>query len=324
MINVLIHLVRANVVGCCAAILACGCSEAPPTPSTQAASSPAIVVVDRLARTVRFESPPERIISLSPAATELVFAIGGGEQLVGATEHCNYPAAALLLPRVGAGTLESMSREMIVGLEPDLVLCKWDYHQPLIETLEKLEIPVLALGADRLSELYDEAELLGRVCGRETESRAMVANMRSEIKSLTDRVAGVHVGDRPSVFYEVWDEPLMTAGPGSFIGELLELAGLRNIFDDTTARYPKISEEVVVARNPDLILAPSTHAAAVSLEKLGRRQGWSEITAIRDGRAHLVDGDCVSRCGPRLVTALREMIDAASKTAVDSPRESRP
>jgi iron complex transport system substrate-binding protein len=295
-------------------LLVGGCSPSSTPTSAPADASRGITVMDRLDREVRFAEPPKRIVSLSPAATELVFAIGAGEQLVGATKHCNYPPAAQSLPRVGAGTLESMSRETILSLKPDLVICKWDYHQPLMDTLERLKIPTLALGADRLEELYDEAELLGKVCGHEAESRAMVETMQSEIASLSQRVPETAPLDRPTVFYEVWDDPLMTAAPGSFIGELLELAGLRNIFDDATTRYPKVSAEVVVARNPDIILAPSTHAAAVSMEQLSQRPGWTDITAIREGRAHLVDGDCVSRCGPRLVIAFREMIDAVYGT----------
>jgi len=113
---------------------------------------------------------------------------------------------------------------------------------------------------------------------------------------------------RRTVFYEVWDEPLMTAGPGSFIDEVLRLAGMKNIFNDAVSSYPSVSDEVVVSRNPDVILSPSTHASQVNVEKLLKRQGWSEVEAMKEKQVFVIDGDQISRCGPRLLDALEEMI----------------
>ena len=113
-----------------------------------------ILAVDRLKREVPFHAVPQRIISLTPATTELMFAIGAGSQLVGVTKNCNYPPEAETLTRVGGGTLESLSRETIVSLHADLVLCKWDNHQPLMETLEQFKIPTLAIGPESLDECF--------------------------------------------------------------------------------------------------------------------------------------------------------------------------
>ncbi len=297
-------------------VLALGCLRSEPLSVAQPASPSAeeikleMLAFDRLKRTVRFTEAPKRIVSLSPSTTELLYAIGAGEQLVGATEHCNYPAAATKLKRVGGGTLQGISRETILSLNPDLILCKWDSHQPLIEPFERFKVPIMAIGADTLAELYEEAELLGQVTGHAAEASQLIDRMKRRVVALTSWVDSVPMDQRRRAFYEVWDEPLMTAGPKSFIGEMLEMGGMKNIFADTTVRYPRISDEVVLARDPEVILAPSTHRAKVSMEILAKRQGWDRITAVRDRQVFLIDGDQVSRCGPRMLDALEEMIRA--------------
>jgi iron complex transport system substrate-binding protein len=284
------------------------------------------LAVDRLKREVRFLAIPQRIVSLTPATTELIFAIGAGSQLVGATKNCNYPPGAEKLTRVGGGTLESLSRETIVALHPDLVLCKWDNHGPLMETLDQFNIPTLAIGPETLDELFAEATMLGAVTGHVAESEQLVATMKERLQSLTSLVEKIPESRRSKVFYEVWDDPLMTAGPSSFIGEVLRLAGMENIFFDATTNYPKVSDEVVVARNPDVILSPSTHASRVSIEKLLQRRGWGDVAAIRNKRVYIIDGDHVSRCGPRLLDALEEMIRVVYPDQAAAPisKESSP
>jgi len=269
------------------------------------------IAVDRLKREVRFDATPKRIVSLMPAATELMFAIGAGPQLVGGTKNCNYPHEADALERVGGGTMESISREKIISLKPDLVLCKWDHHQPLMETLAKFNIPALAIGPETLNELFAEATMLGDVTGHAAEAERLIVQMRLRLEGINRRVRLVPPSKRRKVFYEVWDDPLMTAGPGSFIGEALRLAGMQNIFEDATGNYPKVSDEVVVARNPDVIFSPSTHASRVSLEKMLQRQGWGAVSAIKQKQVFIVDGDHISRCGPRLLDAIEEMIGLA-------------
>ncbi len=267
-----------------------------------------VVAIDRLHREVRFSSIPQRIVSLTPATTELMFAIGAGSQLVGVTESCNYPPEATKLARVGRGTLESLSRETIVSLQPDLVLCKWDNHQPLMTMLDEFKIPSLAIGPETLDEFFAEAIILGQVTGRVDETEKLVSHMKQRLESLTSQVKLIPESKRRRVFYEVWDEPLMTAGPGSFIEEVLRLAGMNNIFSDAQSNYPNVSDEVVVSRNPDVILSPSTHASQVSVEKLLQRQGWGEVKAIQEKQVFVINGDQISRCGPRLLDALEEII----------------
>lgn len=270
-----------------------------------------MTVTDRLDRVVHIEQPAKRIVSLSPAMTELLFALDLGDSMVGATKHCNFPPAALEVPRVGGGTLESVSLEAIIDSKPDLVLCKWDSHQSLVDSLERLNVPALAIGAQSLDELFEQAKWVGLMTGREKEADAMVAEMSSRRDELTAIVSQARPEPPLKVFYEVWDDPLMTAGPHSFIDELLSLAGLENIVKDTEVSYPRVSSEIVLQADPDLILAPTTHFETVSIDEIRSRPGWKSISAVKGQRIYLISGDEVSRCGPRVLDALTEIIQAA-------------
>jgi iron complex transport system substrate-binding protein len=279
-----------------------------PAANPPAEDSSKIRLVDRLDREVRFSKIPTRIVSLSPSTTELLFALGLGSSVVGRTEHCNYPLEALDIAKVGSGTLEGISREAIVSLQPDLVLCKWDSHQPLIETFEKLAIPIVAFGPENIQDMFKEARLIGSITGHQTQAEQLVDRMSARLERLKAVVSKISVQDRKRVFYQVWDAPLMTAGPTSFIGELLTTAGFNNVFSDMTNRYTRVSSEVLVERDPQIIFAPTTHSTEVKLESFATRSGWENVTAVREGKIYIINGDQVSRCGPRLLDAMEQMI----------------
>lgn len=279
-----------------------------PVAKLPAADSSEIRLVDRLDREVRFTKIPSRIVSLSPSTTELLFALGLGSSIVGRTEHCNYPPEALEIAKVGSGTLEGISREAIVNLQPDLVLCKWDSHQPLIETFEKLGIPIVGFGPENIQEMFKEARLIGSITGHQTQAEQLVDRMSARLERLKTAVSTIDAKDRKRVFYQVWDAPLMTAGPTSFIGELMTTAGFNNVFSDFTNRYTRVSSEVLVERDPQIIFAPTTHSTEVKLESFANRPGWENVTAVREGKIFIINGDQISRCGPRLLDAMEQMI----------------
>ncbi|QDS91114.1 Vitamin B12-binding protein precursor [Rosistilla ulvae] len=290
---------------------AAGCRQETSNTHETSPSASFQTITDRLDREVPVQQPAQRIISLSPATTELLFALGLGDSVVGATKHCNFPPAALEIPRVGGGTLESISAEVIVAAQPDLVLCKWDYHQPLIESLDRLQVRSMAIGAKNLQELFEEARWIGKLTDRTAEAEALVSRMQNQQQHLLNVVSRVKHDPPIRVFYEVWDDPLMTAGPDSFIDELLTMAGLQNIVSDTAVRYPRISSETVLQGDPQLILAPTTHFETVDLAEIRSRPGWDLITAVTNQRIYLISGDEISRCGPRVLDALAEIIVAA-------------
>lgn len=288
-------------------LLGCDSTESVTSPTNRRRST----IADRLDRLVGVDEPAKRIVSLSPATTELLFALDLGPFIVGATSNCNYPEEALQIPRMGGGTLESLSVEAILAAEPDLVLAKWDSHQPLIESLDRMQVRALAIGAQSLSELFEEARWLGKITGHRDQAERFISMMKARRERLVELVDQHRSQPKMKVFYEVWDEPLMSAGPDSFIDELLTLAGLHNIVSGTSIRYPRISAETVLSGDPDLILAPTTHFKDVDIDSIRARRGWSDIKAVRNGRVHLISGDPVSRCGPRLLDALAEIIVAA-------------
>ena len=293
-----------------------GCSPAKPqikktdSDSLSSEESHEVKITDRLGRTITLTRPPVRIVSLSPSATEMIFALGAGDRLVGTTQYCNYPSEALSIARVSSGTIEGVNRESILNLKPDVIFFKADHHQSLIETFEKFAIPMVGVGAESLEEMFNEALEIGVFLGTETAADQLVTQMRSELEKQANRVSGISFEERKRVFYEVWDQPLMTAGPQSFIGELINIARGKNIFDDATQGYPQISAELVVDRDPQVIIRPSSGAHAEDVKKVLNRKGWEGVTAIRDKRVHIIDGDQISRCGPRLLKVLPSLIDA--------------
>lgn len=281
----------------------------PPTPSPEPSSSLfPWTLSDGMGREITLEHAPTRIVSLAPSNSELLFAVGAADKVVGVTKYCSYPPEACAGKEViGGFSAKSISVETILSLEPDLVLAAGKIHQPIIDVLEQQNIPVVALTARTFDDVYANIELVGRLTEHETEAEKIIAGMQAQVEEVTGKVATIPAEQRLKVFWEVWDEPLMTTGPGTFIGQIIELAGGINIFADLTEDYPKISVEEVVQRNPDIILGPDKHGNKLTIEQLAARPGWAEITAVKEGRIYLIDGDIVSRAGPRLTQGLQAM-----------------
>lgn len=184
-----------------------------------------LTLTDALDRKVTFDTPPTRVISVAPKNTELVYALGLGSRLVGTTTFCNYPAAALDLPKIGGVTSQTIDQEKIVALNPDLILCSNSMHESLMSTWEELQIPVLVLGAESLEEMYHEMKMLARLLNRPESASKVISSLQNRVKNVTEKVSNIPADQRPKLFYQVWDEPLMGAGPSSFIGEILDLTG---------------------------------------------------------------------------------------------------
>ena len=270
-------------------------------------SSFPMTVIDALGRKVTIPRVPRRIVSLAPSHTELLFAIGAGDQVVAVTSFCNYPPEAQKRRRIGGFSSESQSLEEIIALEPDLVVAAGEWQWPVIHELERLGISIVSLEAESLADLYCELGLLGRLTGHENDAARLTQAMQRRVERIKTRAQAIPPEQRVTVFYHVWSEPLLTAGPGSFIAELIALCGGLNIVADATQKYPQISQEVLLARDPEVILAPSSGAEPMTIEELRSRPGWNKLRAVRNNRIYLIDGDLISRCGPRLVDALEIM-----------------
>lgn len=289
------------------ALAACGTAPIAQPPAAPAAG---INITDALGRQVSLDGPPARIVSLAPSITEILFAVGAGPQVVGVTSFCNFPPEADELPEVGGFSTKSISIEAIVGLEPDLVVAGATNQQPIVEQLEQLGLPVVVLTPTSLEEVYANIVQVGYLTGHATQGSAVVDAMRARIEAVTTRVAAIPAEERPTVYWEVYDDPLTTVGPATFTGQLIELAGATNSFADASEDYPQVSAEAVFARDPQVMLGPDSQGPKLTPEVVARRPGWADVRAVRDGRIYLLDGDIVSRPGPRLADALEAMAAA--------------
>lgn len=302
------------------ALTACGPGAAPassPVPATDTPVPPTatpglfpLTLTDDLGRQVTLPDLPGRIISLAPSNTEILFAVGAGDQVVGVTTYCNYPPEAQNREQIGGFSAKTISVEKIVALEPDLVFAAGEIHGPVIEALEPMDIPVIALDPHTVEDVYDRIELVGRLAGHEETAAGVVAEMKEHVTAVTERVAAVREEERLTVYWEVFDEPRMTTGPSTFIGQLIELAGGVNIFANLVEDYPQINDEEVIERNPAVIMGADTMGDKLTTSVVAQRPGWDQVDAVQNGRIYLFDGDMVSRSSPRLAQVLEEMARA--------------
>lgn len=260
-----------------------------------------IIVMDELEREVKVRLPVRTIVSIAPSNTEILFALGLGDRVVGVTEACDYPPEAGSKPKVGH---VEMNMEKIVGISPDLVVAVGSMQLPAIETLSGLGIPVVALDPKTLRGVLDSIVLMGRITGTEDKASLLVERLNDEIQGIQLQAAeAVMKEGRPRVFVEIWDDPLMTAGPGTFIDELIRMAGGENVSGDAGMEWPEFSVEAVVQRDPDVIVTVWTDR-----EDVLRRPAWNGLSACRTGRVYKMNPDILTRPGPRLVEGLRDLL----------------
>ncbi|MDR1011526.1 MAG: helical backbone metal receptor [Opitutaceae bacterium] len=291
--------------------IATGCTAAHCIAAARDGAFP-LTFTDGLGRAVTLKARPQRIISLTPSNTEMLFAVGNGANVAGDTRFCDYPDAAKTLPKIGGFAARTISIEAIIALKPDLVVAGDKSQETVIEALERLGIPVIASAVTDYESLYAALELHGKIAGRETGAAAVIREIRRRVEAVRARAAEIPKEKRLRVYWETFDEPLMSAGPRSFVGQQIALAGGMNIFADARETYPHVSAEAVIARDPQIILAPGFMGARpiLSLERLLRRPGWQNITAVRERRMVVLPDNLVSRAGPRLVEGLELMAAA--------------
>ncbi len=285
------RLLRAAVL---LALAACGEQERP------RAAHPAdtsLVVVDDAGDTVRLDAPARRIVSLIPATTELLFALGAGDRVVGRTHWCDYPAAAAEVPDLGDGMNPNL--EAVVAARPDLVVLYFSgQNGGAAARLRGLGIPAIQVRSDLLADVPRLARLFGRLTDRDAGADSLARAFDRELEAATVP-APAHP---PSVFLLVWDEPPMTVGRGSYLSELIERAGGLNAYADLPTSSGQISVESAAARDPDVILTLSETIPAFAL-----RPEWQVVEAVREQRFVRIAGSEFSRPGPRSPAAVRQL-----------------
>jgi iron complex transport system substrate-binding protein len=272
------------------------CRSAPP-------SSRSLRLVDDAGDTLALAGPAHRVVSLIPAATELLFAIGADSTVVGRTRYCDYPPAARSVPDLGDGIKPSI--EAIVARDPDLVvLYNSGQNAAVAGRLRQLGIPALRVNTDALSDVSRVARILGRLTGHQLAADSLTSAFDTALAHATTSSAGA----RPSVLLLVWEQPPMTIGRGSFLSELVERAGGRNLFADVTASSGVVSIEAVAARNPDLIFTTAEGPSAFA-----SRPEWQVVPAVREHRFLWVNGSEFERPSPRAPAAIRELAASLGK-----------
>ena len=268
-----------------------------------------VTLVDYLGNVVTLTSPPERIVSLAPSNTEMLFAVGADDKVVGVTDFCNYPYN--FTAWIEAGNMTSIgnyygpSVEPIVALEPDLVLASTG-SLDAAENLKSLGYNVLVLEAKTIDGVLQDILLVGRATDRHMEAGAIVSEIRARIDAVANQAT--QATTTPKVYHEVWNDPIMSAGPETFISELMTLAGGTNIFNDATTSWPVVSSEAIIEKNPDVLVFPDMYMGRANfyetLEAVEGRPGWDLISAVQNDAIYEINADIISRSGPRLVDAL--------------------
>jgi len=256
--------------------------------------TPTQYVFDDLGRLVAINGTPQRIISLAPSNTEILFALGLGDKVVGVTNLCNYPPEALDKEKVGEYPIPDI--EKIVALNSDLILVAHGTPMDVINSMAGLGLTVFGIKTTDLDDLLNDIRRIAEITDKEVEAQALTCEMESRIQAVTNQTDELE--QRPRVFYVVWHDPLWTAGSGTFIHELIEKGGGVNIFQNVSG-YPTISVEEVIARDPEIIItSEDSYDWAMNATEL------ASTNASQTGRIYTLDDDLVQRPGPRLVEGL--------------------
>lgn len=295
------HRFVGGLLGLLLVLSACARSAAPaasPSPAPASSSAAAFPVT---VGGVTFASAPSRIVSLSPTATEMLFAIGAGPQVVAVDDQSDYPPEAPVTKLSGF----QPNVEAIAGYAPDLVVVAYD-PGGLVKSLKGLSIPTLVQpAASKLRDSYDQIVQLGRATGHVTEATTVVQRMRAQIAAI---VASVPAPSRALSIYHELDDTYYSATSRTFVGKVYQAFGLENIADGAPAKagdYPQLSSEYIVSANPDVIVLADTKCCGQSAATVRQRAGWSSIAAVRSGDIVSADDDVVSRWGPRIVEFYR-------------------
>jgi iron complex transport system substrate-binding protein len=255
---------------------------------------------------VTLDRRPERIVSLAPTATEMLFAIDAGPQVVAVDDQSTYPADA---PRSELSGFKP-NAEAIAAKDPDLVVISDDLNK-IVDQLTKLKIPVLlAPAAQKLDDSYAQIGRLGTLTGHPAQAAALVEQMRTDIDKI---VKGVPARPAPPSYYYELDPTYYTVTSQTFVGSIFARFGLTNVADGAKTAYPQLSQEALVAADPDMIFLADGKCCAQSAATVRARKGWAGVTAVKNNQIVVLDDDIASRWGPRVVDLVRAVADAVAK-----------
>jgi iron complex transport system substrate-binding protein len=287
------------------------CAAKTPAPAASASASPSpsdtsITVTDMTGRVVKLDKPASKIVAITASDCEIVYALGAGSTIVGRGEYCDYPAEVSSVPSVQSGADTNI--EQIIALKPDVVLMStMDQTKEQVASLESSGIKVIESDAQNIAGVYTAIEMIGSVTGKSSEAKTIIDGMK---KTFDEIKAQVKADGTKTIYFEV--SPLAyglyAAGSGTFMDEIATMLGLKNIFADMPG-WPQVSEEQVIQRNPDYIVTTSMSnpGAQSPVDEVMSRKGWGDITAIKNKMVNNADSNALTRPGPRLAEAAKQL-----------------
>ena len=281
-----------------------------------AGSASAVEVEDDRGQTVSLERHAQRIVSLAPHVTELLFSIGAGERLVGAVNYSDYPEAANAIPRVGG--YNALDLERIVTLEPDLIVGWESGNNPAdLEKLRRFDLPLFINEPRRLTDIPDTLRRLAVLTGTEQQAETVIVDFKDRL----ERLGRFSERESVSVFYQIWDKPLMTVNDEHLIGDVIRLCGGRNVFGETPSLTPQVSEEAVIARAPQAIVIggmSEQHA-----DWLDRWRHWQRMPAVRHEHLFMIKPDHLQRHTVRILQGAETLCRQLEQVRSDQRLETR-
>jgi iron complex transport system substrate-binding protein len=258
--------------------------------------------VDDLGRKLYLAKAPTRIVSLAPSVTEILFAIGLQEQIVGVTEFCDYPPEAAQKPKVGYA---HPNIEVIVAMQPDLVLAPRAFlRADLLAKLEQLKIPTFIVDPESFEDIPSRIQMIGRMVDRSVSADAVAKAMKERIAAIRSKTEAL---SRVRVLYVLNSQPLITVGPGSFIHHIIGFAGGVNIASKADVPYPRLNMEAVLKEDPEIIVFPIGKAEGIPLGDQQLWRQWTSLSAVKQGQLHQIPADLLNRPGPRIVEGLERL-----------------
>ena len=268
-----------------------------------------VTITDSVGREVTIENEPETIISVQASTTEILFAIGVGDKVIGVSDYCNYPEEVEAIQKVGA---QNMNAELILSLQPDLIFVT-DYHynifEPILQQFEEAGITVVVTkSAESFAGVYETIEMIGQATGAADEAKAVIADMNERIEQIREKAAN-EVTEKKRVWVELSPAPdIFTTGKGTFMHEMLETIQAINVAGDLEG-WVKLTEEEIVQLDPDVIITTYGYYVDTPSEDILKRAGWEEVPAIKNKQVFDVDNDTVTRPGPRLVEGVETLAE---------------
>lgn len=282
----------------------------PPTPSPAQEELPTypITVIDDLGRKVTIQKLPQRIVSLAPSVTEMLFALGLDDRIVGTTDYCDYPEAAKSKTRVSGYSTPDL--EKIVAVQPDLILAESIHENTVLPALEKLGLPVFVTSATSIDVILHNITALGQVTGKSKAAQTLVGDMTKRIDAVTSKTTALAPKDRPGVLYVVWFNPIWTMGSKTFTDDLISKAGGINVFSADFEKARVVSLEAVVTKNPQVILVSAMATTAdLVYNNIKKETRLASVDAIKNDRIYKIsDSNLIERPGPRIVQGLEEVV----------------